>query len=206
MTIIWIPTSDLTMISPDRYALIAILLLFTVGAAVFDWRAKRLPNWLTVSMAVTGLLFHVTVGAVMGGLAGAGLGLLHALGGFAIGFGLLFILWVIGAGGGGDVKYTAALGTWLGPGPIFYVIVVAVCLVAVMSGAVMLWEVMRLGYSKSRKRYIEQKKVRKEAQSETARQEAMVRRRLMPWAVPAALATWIVLAWQVFVAFKSQGG
>ena len=200
------PTPDLTMISPDRYALIAILLLFTVGAAVFDWRAKRLPNWLTVSMAVTGLLFHVTVGAVMGGFPGAGLGLFHSLGGFAIGFALLFVLWAIGAGGGGDVKYTAALGTWLGPAPIFYVIVVAVCLVAVMSGVVMLWEVMRLGYSKSRKRYIEQKKVRKEAQSEEARQEAMVRRRLMPWAVPAALATWIVLAWQVFVAFKSQGG
>jgi prepilin peptidase CpaA len=194
------------MISADRYALIAILLLFTVGAAVFDWRAKRLPNWLTVSMAVTGLLFHLTVGAVLGGWSGAGLGLLHALGGFAIGFGLLFILWVIGAGGGGDVKYTAALGTWLGPGPTFYVIVVAVCLVAVMSAVVMLWEVTRLGFRRSKARYIEQKKVRKEAQSEQARQDAMVRRRLMPWAVPAALATWLVLGWQILMALKSQGG
>lgn len=190
----------------DRYALFAILLLFTVGAAIFDWRAKRLPNWLTVSMAVSGLLFHLCVGAVMGGVSGAGWGLLNALGGFGVGFGLLFVLWVIGAGGGGDVKYTAALGTWLGPGPTFYVIAVAVCLVAVMSAVVMLSEVARLGFGKSKQRYLEKKNVRKESQSEQARQEAMVRRRLMPWAVPAALATWIVLAWQVFVAFKSQAG
>jgi prepilin peptidase CpaA len=186
----------------DNYALIAVLLLFTLGAAIFDWRAKRLPNWLTVSMAVTGLVFHVIVGGAMGGLTGAGAGLLNSLLGFAIGFGLLFVLWVIGAGGGGDVKYTAALGAWLGPWPTFYVIVVAVCLVAVMSIAVMLWEIIRLGFSKTRSRYIEQAKVRKHGQSDQARQEAMVRRRLMPWAVPAAMATWIVLAYQLFIATR----
>lgn len=182
----------------DQYAQIAVLLLFTVVAAILDWSAKRLPNWLTVSMAAAGLVFHLVAGAITGGLPGLGGGLLHSLGGFAVGFGLLFILWAIGAGGGGDVKYTAALGTWLGAGPVFYVIVLSVCLVAVGSVFVMFYQVVSKGYGKTKERYIQQQRPAKGRNTDADRQERMVRRRLMPWAFPTAIATWLVLAYQVY--------
>ena len=44
-----------------------------------------------------------------------GIGPLWALAGFAVGFSLLIVPWLLGGGGMGDVKMLAALGTWLGP-------------------------------------------------------------------------------------------
>ena len=49
-------------------------------------------------------------------------------------------------------------------------------------------------------KYIEKPKTTKRIVSDEARQEQMVRRRLMPWAVPTALATWLVLAFQFYQA------
>jgi len=75
---------------------------FTAVAAVSDLRTRRLPNWLTVPAFAAGLLAHT----VVNGFAGLGFALL----GFATGFGLLLVLWLIGGGGGGDVKLMGALG------------------------------------------------------------------------------------------------
>src|SRR5262245_16733167 len=91
------------------------LALFSVAAAVSDFRFRRIPNWLTVPMFVLGLVFH----AVVGGWAGSGTGLIDSglkssLLGFFVGFGTLFALWLIGGGGGGDVKLMGALAVWLG--------------------------------------------------------------------------------------------
>ena len=41
-------------------------------------------------------------------------GILNGLGGFGLGFGLFFVLWIIGSAGGGDVKLMGALSVWLG--------------------------------------------------------------------------------------------
>jgi prepilin peptidase CpaA len=76
-------------------------------AAVSDWSARRIPNWLTFSLALTGLLQSTTSDAA-GGIRGAALGLL-------VGFSLTFIYFAVGAMCGGDVKLMAAVGAWLGP-------------------------------------------------------------------------------------------
>jgi len=121
----------------------------------------------------------------------------------------LFILWLVGSSGGGDVKYTAALGAWLGPVYVFYVILISVVLIAISSVGVLAYEGMRLGFGRAQARYVtsggsskgDRHAPRSDSggglRGEEARQQQMVKRRLMPWAVPAALATWLVLAYQI---------
>ncbi len=76
-------------------------------AAVVDLRARRIPNWLTFGLVLAGVGQSFTWARSVGP-ADAMLGLLT-------GFGLTFVLFAIGALGGGDVKLLAGLGAWLGP-------------------------------------------------------------------------------------------
>lgn len=83
----------------------------------WDWRESKIPNRLTVPVAIAGLLFQL----VTSGWSGLADGLL----GFLIGFGLLLILFLLGGGGGGDVKWMAAIGAWLGPRHLLWVFVLS---------------------------------------------------------------------------------
>jgi prepilin peptidase CpaA len=77
------------------------------ASAAFDLRTRRVPNWLTLSIAAlgTGLAAtHLTHVSIRGALAGFALGLLLMLPGH-----------IVGATGAGDVKLFAAVGTLLGP-------------------------------------------------------------------------------------------
>jgi prepilin peptidase CpaA len=80
--------------------------LLTWAAAV-DLRTRRIPNWLTLSLVLSGLVQSFTAVHTVGPL--------DSLLGLLSGFGLTFILFAIGAMGGGDVKLLAGLGAWLGP-------------------------------------------------------------------------------------------
>jgi prepilin peptidase CpaA len=88
-----------------------------VWAAAVDLRSRRIPNWLTFSLLLAGLAqsfawaHTVTPG--------------QSFLGFLTGFGLTFVLFGIGALGGGDVKLLAGLGAWLGPWPTLVVFAVA---------------------------------------------------------------------------------
>ena len=92
----------------------AMVLLFTSAAVFNDLRTRRIPNWLTVPSLVLALIVHGCHGLVVHGYRGLMDELLFSLLGFAAGFGVLFFLWLIGGGGAGDVKMMAALGAWLG--------------------------------------------------------------------------------------------
>lgn len=85
---------------------IACVGIFTLAAACFDIRTRRIPNLLTIPMFLLGWgyqwQFHGTDGLADAGIA------------FALGFGTLFLLWMMGSGGGGDVKMMGALAVWLG--------------------------------------------------------------------------------------------
>ncbi len=174
----------------DRVILVICVVAFTAIAAVCDWRTKKLPNKLTVPALGAALLFHLIYGAVQGGAVGAGQQLLFALAGFGTGFGILFVLWIIGGGGGGDVKFMGALGAWLGAALTFQVFLVSAALIAVGSIAVFAWGFIDKGLIQTRSRYLEPGR---EARSEAEQQRQRVRRRLLPFGVPAALATWLVL-------------
>jgi prepilin peptidase CpaA len=72
-----------------------------------DLRTYRIPNYLTLGAALAGLVYQ----GVFHGMSGVGNGCL----GLALGFFLLFPVYILGGMGAGDVKALAALGTWLGP-------------------------------------------------------------------------------------------
>jgi prepilin peptidase CpaA len=93
----------------STYALLicAPMLALTALAAVIDARSRRIPNWVTFTMILSGLAIAIS-----------GLGIVstwQALGGMGVGFGLTIILFAVGALGGGDVKLLAGIGAWLGP-------------------------------------------------------------------------------------------
>jgi prepilin peptidase CpaA len=80
------------------------------ASALADLRSRRVPNPLTLGIALTGLalaLLHMTAVSVPAALAGFVLGLLLMLPGH-----------IAGATGAGDVKLFAAIGTLLGPAGI----------------------------------------------------------------------------------------
>jgi len=155
------------------------IVLYTAAAAATDWRMHRIPNYLTVPAAALGLAYHT--------LAPAGWGPWVSLAGFALGFGLLLIPWLCGGGGMGDVKLLAALGAWLGP---FWVLV-AFALGAVMAAAMAL----AIMFSGGMRRTLERIK-RQTAPAKPL--DGLGRRRpprILPFAVPVAMGTWVVLAW-----------
>jgi prepilin peptidase CpaA len=81
-------------------------------ACAFDVRTRRIPNVLTLSAAVAGLLYHLATSGV-GGLQ-------TAAAGWVLGLLLLLPYFALGGMGGGDVKLVAALGAWLGPWETFW--------------------------------------------------------------------------------------
>lgn len=164
---------------------VLIIVAFTVAAVYSDVRTRRIPNWLTVSALVLALAVH----GVVGGLGGLG----FALAGFAVGFGILFVLWALGGGGGGDVKMMGALGAWLGLTMILQVFVVSAMVTVILAFGrrVALYFSKRLEQREPRR--FKDKAIEKRIETERKKN-----RWLVPYAVPLALSTWIVLvaAWR----------
>jgi prepilin peptidase CpaA len=85
---------------------IAVAVLAATIALVSDVRTRRIPNWLTGSTLLIGLLVNL--------FASGPPGLVAAVTGMAVGFLLLIPFYVLRAVGAGDVKLLAALGAVLG--------------------------------------------------------------------------------------------
>jgi prepilin peptidase CpaA len=107
----------------QRYLLLAPMFLLLMWAALIDLRTRRIPNWLTFSLAAAGLFQSV----LPGGFVSPWYALLGLLTGLALNIGLF----AINVRGGGDVKLFAALGTWIGPMMTFEVFVVSIIIAAI---------------------------------------------------------------------------
>src|SRR2546423_1375809 len=86
------------------------LLALVCVAAVTDVRRRRIPNWVTATVALAGLAQSFTPFALTSPM--------QALAGLAAGFVLTFPLYAIGGRGAGDVKLLAGIGAWLGGWPV----------------------------------------------------------------------------------------
>jgi prepilin peptidase CpaA len=180
-------------LSVSQVVLVIVLAVFTSAAVVWDTRYRRIPNKLTIPMFFAGWVYQA-VFHQWSGLADGALG-------FVIGFGVLFALWFIGGGGGGDVKLMGALSVWLGYRMTLMVLVVSTVFILVGTTCVVVYSVFRRGIQGSQDRYLGTKKqTRQEARkarrigAETVEQKQD--RRIMTYALPVALATWLVVTWQ----------
>lgn len=108
-----------------------------VIAAVFDYRRFRVPNFLTLPLCASGLLFHSWIGG-LAGLQSSALGL--AVGGL-----LLVLFYVLGVMGAGDVKLLAGVGAWLGGLNTYHIFLVAALAAGLYSVAVFALQ-RRLGH------------------------------------------------------------
>ena len=154
--------------------------VYAIAAAWTDLRSHRIPNLLTVPAALAGLAYHT--------LAPEGFGLLISLAGLAVGLGLLFIPAALGGSGMGDVKLLAALGAWLGPKLILVAFVLSALSAALLAAAVLTYFACTQGVSKAQATFLHSgQPVRKPGQAAPAR--------VVPFAVPVALSTFVVLGW-----------
>lgn len=105
--------------------LLALLLIAAAG----DLRTRRIPNWLTVLLILSGL----AQAAFAHGVVGIGM----SVAGMMVAPLVPFVLFAIGAMGAGDVKLMAGVGAWLGPiaGPVVYLLATVVGMIIVLAQA-----------------------------------------------------------------------
>ncbi|WP_084216983.1 prepilin peptidase [Xenophilus azovorans] len=82
--------------------------LWLIGAIVFDWRLRRVPNWLVLAGALG------AIGALAIHLVPLHIGWADALSACAATFVFLLLFYAAGLMGAADVKFAAALALWLG--------------------------------------------------------------------------------------------
>jgi prepilin peptidase CpaA len=105
--------------------------MLATAAAGFDLRSRRIPNWLTATGCVGGLLLNFALGGVSSGLL--------AFSGALLGFALLAPFFLLRAIGAGDVKLLAALGAILGPHAVISVWVYG----AIVGGLISLFALLK---------------------------------------------------------------
>lgn len=107
-----------------------VLALVLIIAVYGEVKENRIPNWLTLAGMASGLL----LGYLHGDRA-----FMHHLGGLVIGFGFLFIFYVFGGIGGGDVKLMGAVGALMGAELIKPTLFYTAAIGAVLALLIVIW-------------------------------------------------------------------
>jgi prepilin peptidase CpaA len=113
-------------------SLLSLLVLTAVlmVAVYVELKESRIPNWLTISGMSLGLLINYLRGNPA---------FWSSLGGLVIGFGFLFIFYIFGGIGGGDVKLMGAAGALMGSELIKPALIYTAFLGAAMAILVVVW-------------------------------------------------------------------
>ena len=170
------------------WILVVVVGLFTAIAAIWDYRQHRIPNNLTLPVFFAGWVYQ----AAFHGWPGIG----NAAGGFLVGFGVLFLLWIVGGGGGGDVKLMGALSIWLGYRLTLLVLISSTAAVIVGTTVIVVWSVFTKGVRGMKTEYLAKAK-NPDGKPRTETADDRKRRRVMAYAIPVCVGTWIVMAWKL---------
>jgi prepilin peptidase CpaA len=106
-------------------AYVAVLLPLTAFIAYYDIRYRRIPN----PLVVTTLCFGIAINTAFNGWEGAK----FSIKGFAVAFIIMFIFYIIGRIGAGDVKLFAAIASLTGLPlviPMFFIALLTGCVLA----------------------------------------------------------------------------
>jgi prepilin peptidase CpaA len=184
----------------------AVLVGFLAVATYCDLGRLVIPKKVTLTMLAAGVVFSLVRGAWMGSILagsdrtvflfadspalGAIDGLLCALAGFAVGFAVFWLMWVLGVVGGGDVKLMAALGAWVGPREILYLIFGSVVVFLILGAVRLLQKFFRRGVQKTVFGVTE-----RAAKDNLRKTPAGAQRRdkLIAYSLPVAIATALLL-------------
>ncbi len=174
------------------YDFVALVGLYTAAAAVMDIIKHRIPNYLTVPAATLGLLYHTLYHNAQG-FGFYPEGILFSLGGFAVGFSLLILPWILGGGGMGDVKLLAALGAWLGIKLMLIAFAVSALIAAMMALTVLIYSAFSKGVTATKNKYMASMC----STGKNGRKSKRKLRRVLPFAVPVALSTWTLILYKL---------
>jgi Flp pilus assembly protein protease CpaA len=182
----------------SAWAYWVLLLGLLLPAAVIDWRTLKIPKHLSLSLWVLGPFLSIGRGAFLGALGipvftlsprgavvGAIDGLLFSLAGFALGFVMFFILWLLRACGGGDVKLFAGIGAFVGPIEAVRILVASQVVIAL----ILIVGLFRRG-----------EKAHESPSRHTTGNDALnakKRKRRVSYSFPLFLATGIILLWDL---------
>jgi len=108
------------------------LALLVLAAAATDIRSRTVPNGLTVTGVVCGVLLNSSLNG-WGGLKGSLLGLL-------VGLSLFLPLFLLRGMGGGDVKLMAAIGSMAGVTDTIVIFMLTAIFGGVLAIALLLWK------------------------------------------------------------------
>ena len=115
--------------SDSVFALIVLAGVLAIAVYV-ELKENRIPNWLTLSGMFLGLLIGYSHGMSV---------FWSSLGGLVIGFGFLFLFYVFGGVGGGDVKMMGAAGALMGQDLIKPALFYTALVGALMAILILIW-------------------------------------------------------------------
>lgn len=185
----------------------AVLVAILAVATWTDLRRLIIPKWLTLPALVLGIVFNLVLGAWLGatgdshkgfclgelnsGWLGALDRLLFSLAGFAAGFGLFLVMYLLGTCKGGDLKLFAALGAWVGPMLVIVLLAVTIVFVVVFAVLRLAWSMVGRGFGRTIRDY----SLKGAARAGKKQDDRATRRRLMAYSPAVFLSTALVLLW-----------
>jgi prepilin peptidase CpaA len=169
-----------------------VVLVCTAIAAVTDWKNFTISNSITLPLIVIGVFYHA--------ISNDDIWLLDSVGAVCLVAAILFVPYLMGVMGGGDLKLMAAIGAWLGIRQTLYVLIAS----SIVAG---LYALILLLQSAERKRtllnfQVMYYKLRSlgahlgpDERIETLVGQEDRRRRVIPFGVMVAVGVIIVLVW-----------
>lgn len=169
-----------------------VVLVCTAIAAATDWKNFTIRNTITLPLIVTGIIYHA--------LSDDAVWLFESVGAICLVTAILFVPYLMGVMGGGDLKLMAAVGAWLGIRQTLYVLIAS----SIVAG---LYALVLLLQRAERKRtllnfQVMYYKLRSlgahlgpDERIETLVGQEDRRRRVIPFGVMVALGVIIVLVW-----------